>query len=136
MELTGETFTVPGDFNGPDLLRHAWRVMYGDGELSHVKLRFSQFVARRVRETRWHPSEALTETADGLLWEADIGDITEIRPWVRGWGADCEALEPPSLRDELVREARRLTRLYDLEPRPSRAAGPDQSLLNDLFGKD
>ena len=134
--LTDETFTVPDDFDGPALLRRAWRVMFGEGELIHVKLRFSQFVARRVRETRWHPSQTLAETPDGLAWEADIGDITEIRPWVRGWGADCEALEPPELREELQQEARKLARLYGVEQRASGKAGPDQTLLDDLFGKD
>lgn len=140
VELTNETFAVPADFNGPELLRNAWRVMYGDGELRHVKLRFSPFVARRVRETRWHPSQTLTETPDGLVWEAEIGDITEIRPWVRGWGADCEALEPAELRSELTQESRRLGRLYDLSHVDARGlattGGPDQSLLDDLFGKD
>lgn len=134
--LTDETFTVPADFDGPALFRRAWRVMYGDGELVHVKLRFSQFVVRRVRETRWHPSEVVTESADGLIWEAEIGDLTEIRPWIRGWGADCEVLEPSELRNDLMRETRRLMRLYAVQAPPAAAGGPDQSLLDDLFGKD
>ncbi len=136
---TDEVFAVPADFDGPALFRRAWRVMYGDGDLIHVKLRFSQFVARRVRETRWHPSQSLTEMSEGLIWEADIGDITEIRPWIRGWGADCEVLEPPDLRAYLLQETRRLTRLYGLyglERRTTSASGPDQSLLDDLFGKE
>lgn len=135
--LTDATFAIPEDFDGPALLRRAWRVMFGEGELIHVKLRFSPFVARRVRETRWHPSQALTETGDGLIWEADIGDITEIRPWVRGWGADCEALEPKELREELEQETRRLGRLYGVgTPAATKENGPDQSLLDDLFGED
>lgn len=148
VELTEERFIVPEDFDGPARFRRSWRVMAGEGELIHVKLRFNQFVARRVRETRWHPSQVLTETADGLIWEGDIGDITEIRPWVRGWGADCEALEPQELRDELVQEARRLGRLYDAYDAAPHATsgdgpsgrgeqdGPDQTLLDDLFGKE
>lgn len=135
-ELTDEQFTVPEDFDGPALFRRAWHVMYGESEPVHIKLRFSQFVARRVRETRWHPSETLTETANGLIWEADIGDVTEIRPWIRGWGADCEVLEPTELRDDLVRETRRLMRMYDLHASSASTVGPDQSLLDDLFGKD
>jgi CRISPR-associated endonuclease/helicase Cas3 len=35
-------------------------------------------------------------------------------PWVRGWGADCEVLEPKELRDALVREAQELAELYQV----------------------
>jgi CRISPR-associated endonuclease/helicase Cas3 len=110
--------------------------MYGDGDLEMVKLRFSQFVSPRVRETRWHPSETLTETPEGLVWEAQIGDITEIRPWIRGWGADCEVLEPAGLRDEMIYETRRLARRYGIAQAPPTDDGPDQDLLDALFGKE
>lgn len=135
-ELTDETFEVPPDFNGVELLRRAWGVMYGEGEPAHVKLRFSQFVSKRVRETIWHGSQSLTETAEGLVWEADIGDLTEIRPWIRGWGADCEVLEPASLREELSREALRLGRLYGISARANEHDGPDPALLDELFGEE
>jgi predicted DNA-binding transcriptional regulator YafY len=134
--LTEETFIIPDDFDGIALLRRAWGVMYGDGDLETVKLRFSQFVSKRVRETRWHPSEKLTDTAEGLVWEAQIGDITEIRPWIRGWGADCEVLEPAGLRDEMIAEARRLARRYGIGQASGASDGPDQGLLDALFGKE
>jgi len=82
-DLTDEAFDVPADFNGVELLRRAWGVMYGDDEPAHVKLRFSQFVSQRVRETIWHPSQKLTETPEGLIWEADIGDVTEAAETIR-----------------------------------------------------
>lgn len=131
--LTDERFTTPDDFDGLALLEHAWGIMYGAGDPVHVKLRFSQFVSRRVRETTWHTSQALTETPNGLIWEADIGDITEIRPWIRGWGADCEVLEPQELRDEMTREVRRLALTYGLSPSSSEE---DHSLFSDLFGEE
>lgn len=135
-ELTDDSFAIPADFNGPALLRRAWHVMYGQDEPIHLKLRFSHFVSRRVRETRWHPSEQLSDTPEGLIWEADIGDVIEIKPWIRGWGADCEVLEPLALREELMAEIRRLNRQYGIGPTgPSTPANqPDQGLLNDLIG--
>jgi predicted DNA-binding transcriptional regulator YafY len=135
-ELTEEPFEVPTDFDGPALLRRAWGVMYGDAEPTHVKLRFSHFVSKRVRETRWHASEVHTETTEGLVWEADIGDVTEIRPWIRGWGADCEVLEPDPLRKEMEREVKRLMRVYKVPQAAETTAGPDQSLMDDLFGEE
>ena len=132
-ELTDDVFTIPSDFDGPALLNRAWGVMSGDGELAHIKLRFSQYVARRVRETRWHLSERTIDTAEGLVWEADIGDITEIRPWIRGWGSDCEVLEPASLRDEMQAEVRRMARNYGITFGTTTQDGPNQSLLDDLL---
>jgi predicted DNA-binding transcriptional regulator YafY len=130
-ELTDEPFTIPDDFDGPALLRSAWRIMYGEeGKAAHVKLCFSPSVSKRVRETRWHPSEQTSETEHGLIWEADIGDTTEIAPWVRGWGSDCEVLEPEELRQSLIVETRRLMRVYEIN------AGDQQGnrLDQDLFG--
>lgn len=131
--LTSEPFEVPSDFDAIALRERAWGIMYGKGELVHVKLRFSQFVSRRVRETTWHTSQKLTDAHDGLIWEADIGDITEIRPWIRGWGAECEVLEPEELRDDLVREARRLALMYGISATNTQE---EHSLFSDLFGED
>jgi predicted DNA-binding transcriptional regulator YafY len=133
VELTAEPFVVSADFDGWALLSRAWGVMYGEGELVHVKLRFSSLVGRRVQETRWHLSERTTPTNDGVIWEADIGDITEIRPWIRGWGSDCEVLEPASLREEMMKEVRQMARRYGIAFGAKSADGPDQSLLDDLF---
>jgi predicted DNA-binding transcriptional regulator YafY len=132
-ELTDETFTIPPDFDGRAMLSRAWGVMAGEGDLAHIKLRFSHYVARRVRETRWHISETISETDTGLIWEADIGDVTEIRPWIRGWGSDCEVLEPASLREEMQTEVRRMMRLYGIRQPPTSDDGPDQSLIDDLL---
>lgn len=134
--LTDETFEIPATFDGPALLARAWGVMYGDEEPVTVRLRFTQYVSKRVRETRWHPSQRLIETAEGLVWEAEIGDITEIRPWVRGWGADCEVLAPDALREELIAEVRRSARLYAITFSPTRDEMADASLLSDLFGEN
>jgi len=35
-------------------------------------------------------------------------------PWIRGWGADVEVVEPEVLREALVKEARRLALVYQL----------------------
>jgi len=135
-ELTDDTFEIPAKFSGVELLRRAWGVMYGEGEPVQVKLRFNASVSKRVRETMWHGSQKLTEMAEGLVWEAEIGDMTEIRPWIRGWGADCEVLEPAELRKELMREARRLGRLYGVATSSAGGDEPDESLMHDLFGED
>lgn len=140
--LLAETFTVPADFNGQALLARAWGVMYGDAAPVTVRLRFSKYVSRRVRETRWHPSQRIVDLPDGgCEWQAEIGDAIEIGPWVRGWGRDCEVLAPEELRAEVVKHVNALHGIYrrggavnEAEQDLQRVTDADISLLNNIFG--
>jgi predicted DNA-binding transcriptional regulator YafY len=122
-ELTKEQFEVDPTFNGPELLQRAWGVMYGDEEPVRVRLQFSATVTPRVRETRWHPSQEIRLTRDGCEWTALIGDLVEIEPWIRGWGADCVVLEPPELRERMLIHLRRAMQHYGLESEPPHQPG-------------
>jgi len=113
--LSGETFVIPENFDDQQLLKHAWGIWVGDKEPVIVKLRFNKDAARRVKESIWHPLETVTNTEDGgCLWSADVAEWREMLPWVRGWGADVEVLEPEGLRNALIREAQELAELYKL----------------------
>ena len=66
-------------------------------------LRFDPSVAARVRETTWHPSQRLTEEADGSLrFEATVAGTIEIRLWILSWGDTVEVLAPPELRGDVA----------------------------------
>jgi len=41
-----------------------------------------------------------------------VADTTDLKPWIRTWGANVEVLEPQSLRDEMVEEVRKTASLY------------------------
>jgi len=111
--LTREPYQIPTTFDPSDLLADAWGIWYTEGEPVEVVLRFTPAVAHRVQETRWHRSEQTTLEADGsVIWRARIAEPREMLPWIRGWGADCEVLEPESLRKALEREAKRLMEVY------------------------
>ena len=52
-KLTEQTFEIPEDFDGAELLQNAWGVMYGEpGAETEVVLRFSAEVTRRV-PSKW-----------------------------------------------------------------------------------
>ncbi|MGV8026159.1 MAG: helix-turn-helix transcriptional regulator [Anaerolineaceae bacterium] len=113
IELLKDTYSIPHDFNPDQLLNQAWGIWFTEQEPLEIKLRFSARVAQRVRETRWHPTEQVTEQADGsLLWCASIAEPREMLPWVRGWGADVEVLESQELRNQIKEETRLLFQLY------------------------
>ena len=132
--LTDEPFTIPDDFDGPELLSRAWGIMYGEEPVT-IRLRFSQYVASRVQETLWHPSQQITRTPEGCEWTAQIGDTLEIENWIRSWGADCEVLEPQDLREKIIADLRRSTRLYTSPQSQSSATTPDKKLLDTFFGE-
>lgn len=134
-KLTATSFEIPADFDGPSLLKNAWGVMYGDEEPVEVCLRFNHWVTKRVKETVWHPSQHIKDTADGCEWRAWIGDTLEIENWIRGWGADCEVLAPIDLREKLVKAARRFAAMYGITTRQKSAPDePDTDLLSGIFG--
>jgi CRISPR-associated endonuclease/helicase Cas3 len=111
--LSGETFEIPADFDDEKLLKSAWGIWYGDKEPVTVKLRFNENATQRVKESKWHPLEKVEATEDGgCIWSVEIAEWREMLPWVRGWGADCEVLEPKELRHALTREAQELAELY------------------------
>jgi CRISPR-associated endonuclease/helicase Cas3 len=113
--LTGEPYEISESFNDEQLLKHAWGIWYGDRDPVTVKLRFSPAVTRRVKESIWHPLEKVDDTEDGgCTWTVDIAEWREMLPWIRGWGADCEVLEPKELREVLTREAQSLAELYQV----------------------
>ncbi len=113
-ELTGKTFELSASFKGAEQLQQAWIVMYSDETPVRVRLRFSATVTPRVCETRWHPNQEITLTRAGCEWTALIGDTVEIEPWIRGWGGECEVLEPPELRQSTLNHVQRSMRIYGL----------------------
>jgi CRISPR-associated endonuclease/helicase Cas3 len=111
---TTEPFDVPEDFDSHRLLQFAWGIWHADEQPVTVRLKFSRYVTPRVKETIWHPEQTIQDLPDGngCIWQAEIAEWREIRPWVRGWGSDVEVLEPEELREELKQTAVRLNKLY------------------------
>jgi CRISPR-associated endonuclease/helicase Cas3 len=113
-------YTIPDDFDPRETLADAWGIWYTEAEPVEVVLRFHPRVAHRVRETRWHRSERVEEQPDGsLIWSAKVAEPQEMLPWIRGWGADVEAIGPETLREALESEARRFAALYDVQSIPT-----------------
>ena len=113
--LSGEVFEIPETFDDQELLKHAWGIWYGERSPTRVKLRFSPQVVKRVKESIWHPLETVEDTKDGgCIWSVELSEWREMLPWVRGWGADVEVLEPEELRAALTREAQALAQMYQL----------------------
>ncbi len=129
-ELLDETFAVPDEYRSAAVLASAWGVMYGE-ESTEVVLRFSPEAVRRVRESRWHASQTLEPCADGgCILRVRVPHPKEMKPWIRGWGPDCEVLAPEGLRREVAEEMRRAAEVYGegIGARPSEARPEEERL--------
>lgn len=138
-ELLKETYSIPTEFPGLDILRNSWSIMLGEAT-KRVVLRFSPDVRQRVLETRWHPSEGHEEDGDKsgwLRWWVDVADTLDMEPWIRGWGGDCEVMEPKDLREAMMGEARAMAMNYGwhVSSQPDEESNLNQSTtLDDFFG--
>jgi CRISPR-associated endonuclease/helicase Cas3 len=74
------------------------------------------------------------ERPDSVLLAFEVADTTDLKPWIRTWGANCEVLEPPALREEMMGEARHLAERYGWQTHRTKSANEDDPLgLTDTF---
>jgi proteasome accessory factor B len=110
--LTAQTFEPPDAATTTSALRAAWDII-ADQPLTEVMLRFAAGVADRVRETTWHPTQAVEVEQDGSLrWTATVSGTIEVRLWILSWGDDVEVLAPETLRDDVAATHRRAAARY------------------------
>lgn len=122
--MLDEQFVPPAPDDVDAMLETSWAVWQSGKSPVPVRLRFVPRLYRRLLESQWHPSQQIEQMADGsVLWQVALADIREIVPWIRAWGNDVEVIEPPALREMIVRDLRSALHLYEAQP----AAGSDIS---------
>lgn len=103
---------IPDDFDPEAVENAAFGVFHG-GPVTTFRLRFSPTLAPYIRERTWHPSQQISELADGgLELTFRCSASYEVTSWVASWLDGVEALEPRSLREELGALARKMSRTY------------------------
>jgi predicted DNA-binding transcriptional regulator YafY len=111
LELTGETFEMPANFNIDEFMKSSFGVF--QGEPVRVRVRFAADVADYIREKIWHETQNIESQTDGsIIFEAEVAGIAEIKFWILKWGAKAQVLEPESLRDALRAEAEAMVANY------------------------
>lgn len=115
---TTQPIIFPKAFNESEFIQNVWSIWGKEGELVTVKLRFrGQTAVRRVQESIWHPNQAEPEILENgdCIWTTRVVEWREMLPWIRGWGAQVEVLEPPELRGVIVRHVREMMGQYGLQ---------------------
>ncbi|MFN2463902.1 MAG: helix-turn-helix transcriptional regulator [Candidatus Dormibacteria bacterium] len=103
---------IPDDATLQKQVADSWGVWTQD-KVQTVELLFNKDVARRIAETRWHPSQELTKQKGGaVLMRLKVRGLVEITPWILSWGADVEVVGPPDLRKRVAAKAARMAARY------------------------
>lgn len=114
VEKRTETFSRPDPKTILNEIEKTWGI-WQSKEVQYVKLRFSNRVVMRVKETRWHPLERIFFDGDDMIWEAPIAEPKEMLPWIRGWGSDVIVEQPSDIRRLIELDVLAMVRLYELD---------------------
>ncbi|MFL5305286.1 MAG: helix-turn-helix transcriptional regulator [Polyangia bacterium] len=101
--LRGDRFEYPADFAPAQLTEGAFGLIRGK-DVTHVRIRFDEKVARYVQRRMWHPTQKFRPVPGGVEMTMDVRGTTEVVSWVLGFGRTAEVLEPTTLRDQLRAE--------------------------------
>lgn len=101
--VTNHRFEVPADFEFEEFTKTAFQMIWGEPQT--VRIRFAPDQAPFIAERTWHPSQKITNEADGsLILELSIGNLWEVKRWLIGWGAAARVIQPKVLSDEIRAE--------------------------------
>ena len=107
LQKTGESFTIPEDFDFEEYMRSSFGILRG--ETMVARIRFSLHTAKWIAERTWHESQKIEWLEDGgLILSMDVAGTAEIKSWVLSFGAEAFVLEPFSLREKIRDEAEAL----------------------------
>jgi predicted DNA-binding transcriptional regulator YafY len=76
-------------------------------EMTLVRIRFAAPMASWIRERQHYGfvCEETTPSGDAAIMTYQVDNVSEIVPWLLGWGAAATPLQPPELREAIRREA-------------------------------
>lgn len=115
LQVSGETFRIPRDFDLDDYTRHSFKVM--QGELRKVVVRISPEWARWAGEKIWHESQKAKKLpGGGLELIFHVAGLDEIRQWVMSLGQEAVVMEPDELRNLIMLGHKAALGNYDEEP--------------------
>ena len=99
-------------FDAQALLERGLGVFHGADPVT-VRVRFSPYQARWIRERRYHPSQQNEEQeGGGLIVTLHVAGTAEVKRWVLAYGREAEVLEPAALRAEIAQEVNELAKKY------------------------
>jgi len=96
-----------------DPLKYAWKTWFGD-EKYEVKLMLSPYWAERVSPRILAENQKTKRNKDGsVMFECTVNSINEIAGWVVSRGEGVKVIEPPELKEKVIKLAKGVLRNYE-----------------------
>jgi transposase len=131
VKIEPDTFEIPAKFNIDEYLSSAWGA-FADMQVDTIKLRFSKRISRAIKETKFHPSQAIEMQGDGsLLMTLKVNNTGDFHAWIMSWGKDVEVLEPESLRNQMQDVVRSLADTYNINEISNRSKADESIEITD-----
>jgi len=119
--LTGEQFVFPKGFDPKKHLDKSLGVMSGKGDYT-VVIEMDPWLTDSLRGRKLHHSQEISEQPDGISqWRFRLSALEEIEQHVLSWGTHARVIEPPELRESVLKTATALARTYST----NESAAPD-----------
>ena len=113
-DLLSRTFSRRPRESWQPLLEDAFGIFQG-ADTIQITLRFTPFRARWIREQLWHPSQKITNLADGSLeLTFPVADFREVKMKILQFGTDVKVIQPAAHREEIQEEIQKMTALYEI----------------------
>ena len=114
---TGDFFSPPDDFDRDEHFGGRFGALQGNGRLRTVRLRVAPEVAQHFRSKPYHSSQVVEPELDGhLVVTYQVKELETMRSFVRSWGPNVVALEPPDLVAQLAEDAAAMAKAYARKP--------------------
>jgi len=85
------------------------------GDVKAVEIKVLDPIAAYVSERRWHESQSITRIDEGIILKINVNINEELARWVLSLGQSAHVLEPPELKELVVKEVSALSEKYGLK---------------------
>lgn len=111
-----ERFELPSDFLIDDYFQGQFGIWRGHQSI-HVVVDFDPKVAEYVRARKIHSSQKTSTLPDGgTRLSMVVSDLTEVVPWILGFGKTARVVEPPELVVSIQNELEQALAAYQSPP--------------------
>ena len=108
VRIAGKDFDRRPDFDPANYVGSSFGAQTG-AKFKTVRLQIGKPGRHFVKERLWHPSQKVSENADGSVEVSFLlSDFGDLERWILSFGSDCVVLEPAELRERVREEARKM----------------------------
>ncbi|MBF0103893.1 MAG: WYL domain-containing transcriptional regulator [Deltaproteobacteria bacterium] len=105
------SFSLPKNFNAADYFKESFGIFKDD--IVTVVAVFDNAVSPFIQERIWHPHQRIeTLTGGRVKLTIPVAGTREIKTWLMGFCEHVEVVEPQSLREEIIKDIKKMGGVY------------------------